>query len=148
MNTNQNDLDTLINTVLDLWRMISQAKTDDRATMLQMHILLQVSQRGPITMSELSQSCHMSLSSATQIVERLTKAGLIKRTADKTDRRRVCIELTKTGEAKLEELNAHRRARMKEILSNVPEKDIKELIRIQSNLINALDKEQKDEQGR
>jgi DNA-binding MarR family transcriptional regulator len=54
---------------------------------------------GPRTMSGLSRELGVSLSSLTQIADRLERARLVKRTAAEDDRRVRCLQLTARGAA-------------------------------------------------
>lgn len=53
---------------------------------------------GPLAMSALSRELGVSLSSLTQIADRLERARLVKRTATEDDRRVRCLQLTARGE--------------------------------------------------
>lgn len=53
---------------------------------------------GPQPMSALSRALGVSLSSLTQIADRLEKARLVKRVAEENDRRVRCLQLTARGE--------------------------------------------------
>lgn len=142
------ELDQLVSAIGQLGRIISQSMTHDgedkATTMLQLHLLHQLCEVESLTMSDIAQRCHLSLSSATQIIDRLVKDGSIERGVDEHDRRIVRIAITKAGRQLFEEMRQHRHQKLKEIFSHVPAADIKALIRIQTNLIHALEAKEEE----
>ncbi|MGA3184965.1 MAG: MarR family transcriptional regulator [Candidatus Dormibacteria bacterium] len=68
-------------------------------TMQQMHALHTIAQRGAVTMGELAGCLDAaSLSSATQMSDRLVKLGLVERMSDPDDRRLVRVALSPRGQ--------------------------------------------------
>lgn len=59
--------------------------------------LLTVSQKGPLTATEISKNIHVSPSTIVGILDRLEKKDLIKRDRSSKDRRRVMVTITKNG---------------------------------------------------
>jgi len=67
-------------------------------TLQQMHALHTIARRGAVTMGELAGCLDAaSLSSATQMSDRLVKLGLVERLSDPADRRRVRIAMSPRG---------------------------------------------------
>ena len=67
-------------------------------TMQQMHALHTIARRGAVTMGELAGCLDAaSLSSATQMSDRLVKLGLVERMSDPDDRRLVRVALSSRG---------------------------------------------------
>lgn len=56
---------------------------------------------GPITIGKLSELLIIRPNSATELINRLERAGLVERIDDSNDRRRQLLRLTATGEEKL-----------------------------------------------
>ncbi len=108
------------------------------ATILQRATLNYLREHREATMGDMSQSLHMSLSSSTQLVARLVRAGFVSRRDDTSDRRVVRIRITKTGERELVRLANLRREKITRLLSLVPERDIKELVRIHKTILFRL----------
>jgi len=63
-------------------------------------------ERGPLTASELAAACHLSPGAITALVDRLERAGFVRRVRDDGDRRRVLVELTDAARAAVWELYA------------------------------------------
>ncbi len=72
--------------------------------------------------------------SATEVVDRLEKRGLVDRVADDVDRRAVCVRLTETGRQLLDEMSAARDARAVGFFAPLDEHDRAELSRILDKL--------------
>jgi len=66
----------------------------------------------PQRIGRLAERLHTSLSSATNIANRLEQRGLIERVRDKTDRRGVLCRLTASGESRIDTLYEHQRVMM------------------------------------
>ncbi|HSN92187.1 MAG TPA: MarR family transcriptional regulator [Anaeromyxobacteraceae bacterium] len=60
--------------------------------------LLTVSDLGPCSLGDLTRHLRVAASSASEMVERLTKAGLVQRETARGDRRAVAIRLSRAGE--------------------------------------------------
>lgn len=58
---------------------------------------------GPITIGTLSRLLLIRPNSATELVNRLERAGLVRRVDDPNDRRRQCVQLTDLGHQKVQE---------------------------------------------
>ena len=73
---------------------------------------------GPQRMSELSRELGVSLSSMTQIADRLERTQLVERVSDESDRRIRCLQLTDRGE---EIMRRHEDSRVRSILAALKE---------------------------
>ena len=105
---------------------------------LQMSALHHLEKDGASNVSGLAQQLHISLSSATQLIERLVKAASVERTVDTNDRRITNLSLTEAGRYELKQGRKAMCAKMGSILEKLPEKDRHDLIRILRTLTNAL----------
>jgi DNA-binding MarR family transcriptional regulator len=83
----------------------------------------------------------MSSGSIAQLIERLVEKDWIQKEIDDTDKRVSHLFLTHNGEAQVEEMRKIFTKKMKNMLSLIPEDDLKEIIRIQENLLKQLKKE-------
>ncbi len=73
--------------------------------------------RGPMTLTEISTALGMSHSTASGIVDRLQKRGLLRRTRDAKDRRRTSIAVTDRVSRYVRELEAGPSGRLAEVLA-------------------------------
>lgn len=144
MNT-VSDIEQLFATTIQLGKLLShrnpETQEERTATMLQFATLNFVKEHPNRTVSDLANFMQLSKSSATQMVERLVKAGLIKRLDDRDDRRIIRLDITPLGEKEYEVLHGKMLEKMKVFTSKIPSKDLRELIRINTNLIETLKKE-------
>ena len=69
------------------------------------------------------------------------KTSLVERINDKEDRRIIRLVITENGEKEFIALKKKLMEKMQKIFSRIPSKDLKELIRIFTNLIETLSKE-------
>ncbi len=141
-----NNLEQLFNTIMQL-RTISlqtanESHEEKAATMLQFSALNFLKDQSIIAVGELAQFLRLSKSSATQLIERLVTMGLVKRSADKEDRRVIRVTLTSKGDSELILLRKKIMKKMNHFASKIPKKDIEELLRITTNLIETLNKGQ------
>lgn len=145
MNTTS-DIEQLFGAMMQLGKLMShqthEAHEEKVATMLQFEALNFVKDQPNSTVSDLARFMQISKSSATQMVERLVKAGLVKRLADNYDRRITRLIITPLGEKEYGVLHEKMLGKMKVFVSKIPPQDLKELIRIHTELIEALKKEQ------
>ncbi len=135
----------LFNTITQLRRLVFQriykSHEEKVATGLQFSALNFLKDKLEVSVGDLAKFLQLSKSSATQLTERLSKLRLVKRTNDKGDRRIIHLILTATGKKELMALKKQTMKKMNRILTKIPRKDVKELIRIHTSLIEALKKE-------
>ncbi len=139
-NTNVNE--QFFSTLTQLKRVVSQQVYESHeekvATMLQFSALNFLKDKSEVNVGDLAKFLQLSKSSATQLIERLVKMGLVKRINDRQDRRIIRLTITSKGEDEFIVLKTKLKEKMNRFLSKIPEKDIKELIRIHANLIETL----------
>ena len=63
----------------------------------EVHALISLGSKGPMTMSAIAGSLHLSLSSMTAVIDKLEKKQFISRERQKQDRRVVEVALTRAG---------------------------------------------------
>ncbi len=110
-------------------------------TMLQFEALNYVDTTEGNTMNGLAGYLKTSLSSTTQLIKRLTKLGLVKRTNDPADRRIIRLSITPKGKMEQERVKKNIETKMTRIFSKVSEKDLMNLIRIQKKIVENLSPE-------
>ncbi len=139
---NTNLTEQLFSTLTQLKRLVSQQVYESHeekvATMLQFSALNFLKDKSEVNVGDLAKFLQLSKSSATQLIERLVKMGLVKRINDRQDRRIIRLTITSKGEDEFIVLKTKLKEKMNRFLSKIPEKDIKELIRIHANLIETL----------
>ncbi len=144
--TTTSDIEQLFSTMMQLGKFMShysQESHEERlATMLQFSALQFLKDQPNGTVGELAKFMQLSKSSATQLTERLVKAGIVDRVNDQEDRRIIRLIITPKGEEEFIILKKNIMEKMKRFVSKIPAKDIRELIRIHTNLIETLRKEQ------
>jgi len=101
------------NTVLRLWLLLRRvgdalALCQDSVfgkyglTTEQFGVLSSIKSRGPLRPTDLSHILERTPNSISMLVDRMVKAGLVRRTRDRKDRRVVTVYLTSKGEAAVE----------------------------------------------
>ena len=113
------------------------------ATILQIHALTFLKENPKSTVGKLGKYLAMSSSSITQLTERLVKDNWVKRTYNPKDRRIVHISLTESGENQLRQMRRKRIEKMSRFLSYMPEKDLKEIVRIHTSLLEKLEEKER-----
>lgn len=127
-------LDELLETQRHFWPLLM-----GRNKGILCHIILRFVNANPsTTMGELADFIGLSQSAASQAVERLVEDKMIARQDDKSDRRVVRLKLTKKGQEELEKTHKAKRERLQKIFSHIPERDLKEYLRIQKELLKIL----------
>jgi len=109
-------------------------------TMSQAKVLYLV-QAAPTGLTELAGRLGVSVSTASELVDRLVEAGLVDRRDDPSDRRHVLLSLTASGSAGLDrmrELNAHQMRLMLERVSTADLALIDRVIRILADAADGL----------
>src|SRR5258707_9819025 len=143
----QQSLERLFDTLSQLRKLVenqAQELHEERtATVMQFSALKFLKNNQNSTVGQVAEYLKLSKSSATQLIERLVKASLAKRIDDQQDRRIVHLSITSLGEEEIINLKKKFIDKMSKILSKIPDSDLRQLIRIHTNLIETLQKEQK-----
>jgi len=144
---NQLYIEQLLNSMRQFRKIIenkSQTTPEERAaTVMQYSALKFLKKNKSSTVGELAFYLNLSKSSATQFIERLVKMDFIERVHDQKDRRIIHLIIKKEGEIKMIKMKKRFVDNMTKIFSQIPENDLKEFIRVQTKLIEALQKEGK-----
>ncbi len=112
--------------------------TESDITPLQLEALLYLHTHPKSTVSALGKYLQLSSSGTAQFTDRLVRAGFIKRENNPQDRRSVILSLTPKGNKVFSQLHKVHMEKMKELVTLMPEKDIKELSRIFENFHKKL----------
>lgn len=101
------------------YHMIRRRSPGWDVTSAQSSVLTTLLDRGPLRMGELAAMEGVRMPTATSVVARLVKLGLVERTADPQDRRAVLVGLTAQGRAQIGELTGERNAHFAELLARL-----------------------------
>ncbi len=99
--------------------------TTHSITQTQFLLLIAIHSYGQATMSLLAKSMHVRMPTATGMVDRLVRDGLVTRSANAEDRRQVTIALTEKGRAFIKEFQKVIRTRWEEVLKSVGPSELK-----------------------
>ncbi len=100
--------------------------------------LLTVSDLGPCSLADLTGHLHVAASSASEMVERLAKAGLVRRETAGDDRRAVAIRLTPAGERLLGRIRQGIVENYRKILEKLSPRDRARLARAVEDLVETI----------
>jgi len=100
----------------------------------QMELLIELSERGPLSAGELAAAAQLTPATVTQMLDHLAASGHVERTRSKSDRRVVVSCLTAQGEHKVNAKRAVWQARWESILADVDAEDL----RITTNVLQRL----------
>lgn len=113
-------------------------------SLLQMHTLLLVQERGSCSMKELATSQKIVPATMTALVNRLVKKGVLLRVTDTADRRITRVKLSAEGEAVLQEFYEEKQRSAQFLLGTLEEEEqhmfVQLLKKIDSHLLTILDK--------
>ncbi|MFN8620790.1 MAG: MarR family transcriptional regulator [Chloroflexota bacterium] len=107
-------------------------------TMSQLRVLFRLRHGGPATMGEIARFADCSLQSATALIERVERRGLVTRDRREGDRRVVECRLTEPGRGLVDEIAGHRAATVRTALATL---DGDELAQLHHLLLAMLDRQ-------
>lgn len=94
-------------------------------TQTQFLVLIAIHGYARCTMGTLARNMHVRMPTATGIVTRLVRSGLVRRSADPEDRRQVIVELTAKGRSFIEQFQAVVRRRWEEVLTSIGPQELR-----------------------
>ena len=97
-------------------------------SLLHLNVVAILEVDGPLPMSRLAESLDVSVASATGIVDRMEKRGLVERRHDEADRRRVLVHPTKRAGAVFERINERRREGLGRLLDRLSDDELQALL--------------------
>lgn len=101
----------------------------------QVRILYFVQHRGSVTMKEIAESMDATGGAATQLVEGVVRAGLLERSVEREDRRKVHIVLSHKGEKKFAQFRKDHLAWVAKLLSPLSDRELEQLIAVQKKVM-------------
>ena len=105
----------------------------------QKRILVELSQSGAITQSELTERLGIQPGSASEVLGKLEAAGLITRAQSEADKRTTDVRLTEAGEAAAKEAYAQRMARNAQMFAFLSEQEKTALLALLERVNEAWD---------
>ena len=97
-------------------------------SMVHLNVLMLLQSNGPLPMSRLADLIDVSVASATGIVDRMEKRGVVERRHSEADRRVVEIHLTKRGHAVFLVMDSERRKRLKKLVALMSDAELGALL--------------------
>jgi len=119
-------------------RMLCEQPLHRDVSLPQLYVLMLLQERGRMMVSELSGELHISMPSASSIVDRIEENGLVERTRDDIDRRVVHVELTERGRALVEEIMGLKREAVQGLLGAMTDEELTDVVRGAEALERAL----------
>jgi DNA-binding MarR family transcriptional regulator len=98
----------------------SLADAGEEVTLTQYRSLVVLASRGPQGVAALAEAVAVTPPTASRLVDRLVKKGLVRRRIDRHDRRQVRIALTDSGRELIDAVSARRRLEIAELLAVIP----------------------------
>ncbi|OGH66588.1 MAG: hypothetical protein A3B90_00955 [Candidatus Magasanikbacteria bacterium RIFCSPHIGHO2_02_FULL_41_13] len=108
----------------------------DPFTCLRVHVLEYIVESKNVGMNELSKFLSITPPSATSIVNKLVRSGVIARVADRHDRRKVLLAVTPKGKIVLKKGKAYIEEHMGKIFSVLNNQELEQLIHLVKKLVD------------
>ncbi len=100
----------------------------------QMELLIELSERGPLSARDLAAAAHLTPATVTQMLDHLAACGHVERTRSDADRRVVVTCLSAQGEDKVQAKRAVWQERWERILADVDAEDLRVTTRVLQRL--------------
>ncbi|HEY1920538.1 MAG TPA: MarR family transcriptional regulator [Streptosporangiaceae bacterium] len=117
----------------------SIAALGDTLTVPQFRLLVVLKKGGPSNQSRLAEQLRVNPSTALRMLERMTAAGLVRRTANPSSKREIQVELTAAGDEAVQRVTSVRRAELTRIVASMPHADRGQLIAVLTAFNDAAD---------
>ncbi len=109
-------------------------------TVSQAYAVEALARRGALTMGELAEDLHLSVSAMTRVVQPLVESKVLQRERSPRDRRVTYVELSKKGEKMWERIEDDLVSVDEEILARIAPRDRDTLIRVLRALSGSIDR--------
>jgi DNA-binding MarR family transcriptional regulator len=97
-------------------------------SLVHLNVLTALEAEGPLSMRRLAEAMDVSDASATGIVDRMEKRGLVERRHGTDDRRQVVVHPTEAGVQVFRDIAAHRREVLSRVLDELSEEELAALL--------------------
>jgi DNA-binding MarR family transcriptional regulator len=121
METGDASPEDLIIAVEQMVRYVRRSATAGGLSTAASAALARLSREGPHRLTDLARAEGVSQPNMTQLVTRLERAGLVRRTADRSDGRGVLVEATDTGVEVFRQRRAERAQALRELVEELTE---------------------------
>jgi DNA-binding MarR family transcriptional regulator len=117
--------DLMVDAVLSASRVLvaiaarSLADAGEEVTLTQYRSLVVLASRGPQGVAALAEAVAVTPPTASRLVDRLVKKGMVRRRTDRQDRRQVRIALTETGRNLIDAVSVRRRQEIAALLATI-----------------------------
>jgi DNA-binding MarR family transcriptional regulator len=101
-----------------------QAWARDTLSLVHLSVLSALEANGPMSMTKLADTMDVSVASATGIVTRMEKRGVVRRRHAEDDRRVVLVEITSAGAKVSKVMEAHRNERLRKVLDGLTDEEL------------------------
>lgn len=102
----------------------------------QFNALLLLKEHGDMTIGDLGAKMYLASSTATDLIDRMERNGLVVRVRDSNDRRVVRLHMLEKGHQMIKEVLTNRKRYLSTILSQVPEAELEALKKALQSLYN------------
>ncbi|HEY1826464.1 MAG TPA: MarR family winged helix-turn-helix transcriptional regulator [Acidimicrobiales bacterium] len=106
----------------------SLADAGEEVTLTQYRSLVVLASRGPQGVASLAEAVAVTPPTASRLVDRLVRKGLVVRRTDRHDRRHVRIALTEVGRQLIDVVTEHRRSEIAALLQTIPVKEQRSMV--------------------
>jgi DNA-binding MarR family transcriptional regulator len=135
--------DSVVDAVLNASRVLvaiaarSLADAGEEVTLTQYRSLVVLASRGHQSMAELAHAVGVTPPTASRLCDRLVKKGLVRRRANRNDRRQVQIALTQAGRDLVDAVTDRRRQEIADLLDAVPTETQRSVVVVLTQLSEA-----------
>ncbi|MBC1805417.1 MarR family transcriptional regulator [Listeria cossartiae subsp. cayugensis] len=119
---------------------LAEEAANREITTTQLLAIRELQRESELTLGELAERMKLGKSTVSGIVDRLVKAGFLKRTRNETNRRALSLELTEKGATKAAETYHVFFNRLEPILE-IGEERLKEMLEMHQEIITILERE-------
>jgi DNA-binding MarR family transcriptional regulator len=115
-------LDAVLTASRALVAMAARSLSDlgEEVTLTQYRSLVVIASRGPQGVASLAEAVAVAPPTVSRLVDRLARKGLVRRRADRHDRRQVRIGLTEAGRSLVDQVTERRRREIATLLTSIP----------------------------
>lgn len=106
----------------------------------QFDVLCIIYEKGQITMGELCKEISSACSTATDLADKLERAGYVERLREKRDRRVVRLNILPKGEKIIKEIIERRAARLEKIMGTFEEEELMKTISLLETLTDKMER--------
>lgn len=147
MNSNNDLYDFFLDNIQKIFVPEDLVRIELSMSRFELQALMLVGRSQNVTMGNLAQGMSAPVSTATGIVDRLVKKGLLKRDRNEEDRRIVTVTLTDNGKALLKELKDHFYKFLNRIRNLLSEEEFETGLQLVRKVILGFQKEGQEPKG-